>query len=241
MRPVLLFSLLLLASCSAGQSPSFSTKAPGLDVADAALANGAPETALHIAQRILATDSTNVPALIRAANAQAALGQREEAARTFNRVLAITPDKPEAALGLGRLKLATDAAAAAVLFQRVANRDPHNVAALIDFGIAKDLLGQHGDAQQAYRRALALEPDRLAANVNLGLSLALSGDPQQALGILRPLATGPQTMPRTRQDLAVALALAGDNDATTSVLQKDIAQPELSRTIAAYQMLRPKP
>jgi Flp pilus assembly protein TadD len=143
--------------------------------------------------------------------------------------------------GCAWLKLATDPAAAAALFQRVTDQDSHNVAALIDFGIAEDLLGQHGDAQRAYRRALAVDPDRLAARVNLGLSLALSGDPQQALGILRPLAMGPRTSPRTRQDLAVALALAGDNDAATSVLQKDIAQPELLKTIAAYQMLRPNP
>ena len=241
MRPALLLSLLLFSACTASQPPSFSNKAPGLDVADAALASGAPETALRIAQRILATDSSNVAAMIRAGEAQAALGQRDAAAQTFNRALAIAPNRPEAALGLGRLQLATDPAAAVALFQRLIDRDPHNVAALIDFGIAKDLLGHHGDAQQAYRRALALEPDRHAASINLGLSLAISGDPQQGLGILRPLANGPEATPRSRQDLAVALALAGDNDAAATVLQRDIAQPEVPKTIAAYQMLRPNP
>ena len=241
MRPIVLLSLLLFASCSSGPGPSFSTAAPGLDIADAALASGAPETALHIAQRILATDPSNVPALLRAANAQAALGQRTEAARNFDRVLAVAPHRTEAELGLGRLKLTTDPAAAAVLFQRVTDRDSHNVAALIDHGIAKDLLGQHGDAQQSYRRALALDPDRMAASVNLGLSLAVSGDPQQALGILRPLAAGPQSSKRTRQDLAVALALAGDNDAAAAVLRTDVAPPQVPQMIAAYQMLRANP
>ena len=241
MRPSLLLSLLLLVSCAGGRDTSFSSRPPGLDVADVALANGAPDTALHIAQQTLAAEPHNVPALLRAAEAQAALGQRDQAARTFGEALAVAPDNGDAALGLGRLKLATDPAAAAGVFLRVTTRDPRNVAALIDLGIASDLLGRHDAAQSDYRRALAIEPERLAANVNLGLSLALSGDAQQALRILRPLADGPGTSPRIRQDLAVALALAGDNAGAASILHADISQPEVLATVAGYHLLQTGP
>ena len=241
MRPFLLLSLLLLASCAAHRDTSFSTRPPGLDVADVALANGAPDTALHIAHQILATDPRNLPALIRSANAQAALGQRDQAARTFGQALAVAPDDNDAALGLGRLKLATDPAAAAIAFQRVTLRNPGNVAALTDFGVANDLLGRHDEAQRAYRRALDIQPDSVAASVNLGLSLALSNDPQQALRILRPFALGSMTTPRIRQDLAVALALAGDDAGATSLLHNDIAKPEALATVASYHLLQATP
>jgi Flp pilus assembly protein TadD len=241
MRPALLLSLLLLVSCTSTHDTSFSSRPPGLDVADVALANGAPDTALRIAQQALAANPHNVAALIRAAGAQAALGQRDLAARSLGQALAIAPDNDEAALGLGRLKLATDPAEAAEVFLRVTTRYPHNVAALVDLGIASDLLGQHDEAQRNYRRALAIEPDRLAANVNLGLSLALSGDAQQALRILRPLALGPGTSPRIRQDLAVALALAGDNAEAVSILHKDMSQPDILATVAGYHLLQAGP
>ena len=238
MRSAILLSLLLLASCAGDPRRMLSTQAPGLDVAEVALTHGMPDTALRIAEKKLASDRHDVAAMVMAADAQAALGRRDDAARGFDQALAIEPGNAEAALGLGRMKLATDPATAARLFLRVSKGDRHKIAALIDLGIAKDLLGQHGEAQTAYRRALAIEPDQLAANVNLGLSLALSGDPGQALTILRPLAAGPGATPRIRQDLAVALAVAGDNAAAASVLKRDVAAPQVARMVASYQLLR---
>jgi Flp pilus assembly protein TadD len=239
MRPFLLLLMFFLVSCSGDRDALFSRRPPGLDVAGVALANGAPETALHIAQTRLVTDPRDVAALVMAANAQAALGQRDQAMRCFAHALAIAPGNIEATLGLGRLTLATDPAAAAELFAGVTTRDPGNVAGLIDLGIAADLLGKHHEAQAAYRRALAIEPDRLAANVNLGLSLALSGDAQQALAVLRPVAQGPGTSPRIRQDLAVALALAGSNAEAAAILKAELPQPEVLTTVAAYHLLQP--
>ena len=241
MRSVLLLSLLLLVSCAGHHDALFPNRPPGLDVADVALANGAPDTALHIAQQVLARDPRNLPALIRAANAQAVLGQRDQATKTFNQALAVAPNDNDAALGLGRLKLSTDPAAASAIFLRVTVRDPRNVAALIDLGITHDLLGRHDEAQRTYRRALDIEPDQVAASVNLGLSLALSNDPRQALTILEPIASGSMATPRIRQDLAVALALAGDDAGAATILHKDIAHPQVLATIAGYHLLQAMP
>jgi len=238
MRSLMLLFLLLLVSCSTDHDRSLSGRQPSLDVASVALANGAPDTALRIAQKALALNSRDVPALVLAANAQSALGQRDQSAHGFTQALAIAPDNVEAALGLGRLKLATDPTAAASLFLLVTTRDLHNVPALVDLGVATDLLGQHREAQGIYRRALAIEPDRLAANVNLGLSLALSGKPQEALEILRPLAHAPGSSSRIRQDLAVAFALAGANNEAAAILQAEMPQPEVLTTVAAYHLLQ---
>ncbi len=238
MRCTLLLFLLLLASCTSDRDASLSGRKPGMDVAEVALANGAPDTALRIAQKTLLSDPNNVPALIMQANAEAALGENGKAARSFSQALGIAPTDARATLGLGRLKLATDPAMAVDLFLRITTQDPHNIAALIDLGIANDLVGHHTEAQAAYRRALIIDPDRLAANVNLGLSLALSGDSQQALLILRPLALGPGTTPKIRQDLAMALALAGSNDEAASILKTEIPQRDVQTTIMAYHLLQ---
>jgi Flp pilus assembly protein TadD len=241
MRPALLFLLLLLASCAGANDSSLPSRPVGLDVASVALANGVPETALRIAQQLLATDPRNVTALVMAADAQTALGQLDPAARSFGQALAIAPENGEAAIGLGRLRLRTDPASAADVFLRIVTRNPNDAAALIDLGIAQDLLGRHDEAQRNYRRALAIEPDRVAANVNLALSLALSNNPQQALEILRPLASGPGTTSKIRQDLAVAFALAGDDAEAASALRTDISQPEVIATVAAYHLLAMRP
>jgi Flp pilus assembly protein TadD len=238
MRPKLLLSLLLVAGCSGSHDSQLSTRPPGLDVADVALANGAPDTALHIAQQALAANPRNVPAMVRVAQAQTALGQRDQAAHGFRHVLALEPDNGGAALGLGRLELASDPAAAAAVLLRLSAREPHNVPVLIDLGIARDLLGQHAEAQRAYRLALAVEPGRTAANVNLALSLALSGDPRQALAILRPIALSTGASPRMRQDLAVALVLAGNDEEAGRVLHTDMPRPEALALVTGYHALR---
>jgi Flp pilus assembly protein TadD len=238
MRPTLLLSLLLVAGCSGNHDGPLSSRPPGLDVADVALANGAPDTALHIAQQALAANPHDVSAMVRVAQAQSALGQREQATQRFRQALALEPNNAGAALGLGRLELASDPAAAAAVLLRISARDPHNVAILVDLGIARDLQGQHAEAQRAYRQALAVEPGRSAANVNLALSLALSGDPRQALAILRPIALSPGASPRMRQDLAVALVLAGEDEEAGRVLHTDMPQPEALALVTDYQALR---
>jgi Flp pilus assembly protein TadD len=241
MRPqLLLLPLLLLAACSSGDK-ALSRRAPGLDVADVALASGAPETALHIAQQVLATDPRNEPALVRMGNAQAALGQRDQAAFTFRQALAIAPGDAAAALGLARLQLAMDPTAAVGILLRLTTQNPRNVAALIDLGIARDLLGQHAEAQASYRQALRIDAGNTAGTTNLGLSLALSGDPQQALTILRPLALAPGASSRTRQDLAVALSLAGDDDGAAAVLRTEMAPPAALASVTDYHALRATP
>ncbi len=247
MRPALCLPLarcLMLASlaaCANGQANRIADRTPGLDVADVALANGSPETALHVAQHILANRPNDVPAMVRQGEAEAMLRRNQEARAAFEQALAIAPDNSDALLGLGRLELATDPAAAAALFGRLTTREPRNVAALTDLGIANDLQGRHAEAQTEYRLALAIEPGRSAISVNLGLSLALSGDPQAAIAILRPLAQSPGAQPRLRQDLAVALALAGDNDEATRLLHTDMPQAVAMATVQSYRALMPVP
>jgi Flp pilus assembly protein TadD len=240
LAPVLI-AMLLPAGCAA-PDPAQAAHGPGLDVADVALANGAPQTALRVAREMLAATPDSVPARLRAAAAEQALGQRDQAAADLARVLAVDPDHTQAGLALGRLELAGDAITAAALFRRVAAHAPRDVSALTDLGIALDLQGHHAQAQDAYRSALAIEPSRLATSVNLGLSLALAGDTAQALAILRPLGAAPDASPRVRQDLAAALVMAGDTAGAADVLRDTVPGAQLESTIVGYASLAaPRP
>jgi hypothetical protein len=72
------------------------------------------------------------------------------------------------------------------------------------------MMGQHAEAQAAYRQALAVSPDSTDVQTNLGLSLALSGDRTGAVQTLQPVANAPQATAMQRADLAVADGAVAD-------------------------------
>jgi Flp pilus assembly protein TadD len=238
LRRIWLATLLATSACATQSHDPGTYNNASLKVADVALANGAPEMALQVAQQVLAKDPTNVDALVHKGGAEFALGQTSQAAATFNNALALAPNNLPATMGLGRILLASDPQAAQAAFAKVAARSPNDWAAQADLGIALDLLGRHAEAQQAYRQALVIDSSQVGTQVNLGLSLALSGQPNDALAILKPIADHQVTSSRVRQDLAVALALSGQSDTAKTLLERDMPQQEAARTVAGYQALK---
>jgi Flp pilus assembly protein TadD len=208
-----------------------------LDLADSALEDSQPTLALHVTQAILAKNLLNAPAWQRQGDAYFALGQLPEAEQSYNRALRVAPNMPAAELGLGRVELARDPAAAEARFQRLVSADPANTSALNDLGVARDMAGHHAEAQAAYRQALARAPLDEATRVNLGLSLALSGQAADAIGILAPLAARPDATPKIRQDYSVALVLAGRTGEAEKLLGQDLKAEDVAAAIRGYQML----
>ncbi len=96
--------LLLLAGCSASgaRDPG---GVPGMNIADAALDGGMPQTALNVTSSILQSDPRNVGALVRQGTALAQLNQPDAAMEAYRRALAVAPATAAALLGLGRLEL----------------------------------------------------------------------------------------------------------------------------------------
>jgi Flp pilus assembly protein TadD len=241
--------LLLLASCTERSVPdtiplqppsaSLSTWKPSLHLADTALSRGAPAMALHISDDLLVKDPRNAEALARRGDALVALDRAGEAAVSYNMAVGIEPNNAQALLGLGRLRLAQDPAAAEALFARVMTADPRNAVALSDLGVARDVQGHHAAAQDAYRLALGVAPDFMAAQVNLGLSLALSGNADEAVRQLRPLATAADATPLVRQDLALALTLNGRKDEASAMLGRDMRPDQVRDALNAFEALHP--
>lgn len=194
-----------------------------VQVADAALAAGAPDVALRVADLILHDAPRDVPALVARGDALYAMGHLDLARGAYRSAVAVDPGSVGALVGLGRTLVRSNPKAAEAAFLDAATRQPDNVTALSNLGIARDLQGRHEDAQAAYRQALAVAPDSTDVTANLGLSLALSGKSAEAVALLRPLAGGADVTGLRRKDLAAALALAGDPAASQRVLHDEAA------------------
>jgi Flp pilus assembly protein TadD len=237
MRAGPLLLVLLLAACGHTQS-DVSGLTPGIDVAQAALRGGSPQTALQLAGNVLARDPVNEAALVIQGDALTDLGRVDEARASYNLALKSNGASVGADVGLGRLSLGNDPAGASVLFLQALTHDPRNTTALNDLGVARDLMGDHAGAQTAYRQALGIDPQDSAAQVNLALSMAMSGSADDAVRILRPMASDPGASNKLRHDLAAALTMAGDRDEAARILSKDLTPEQVRQALDDYAAAR---
>ena len=241
--------LLLMTSCAERQPfnavprqpapPALAAWQPTLHLADSALLSGVPAVALQVSDELLDKDPRNVEALIRRGDALAALNRLSEAGISYSKALELEPKNARAIVGYGRACLAQDPAAAESLFLRAVALDPGDPVAQNDLGVARDMQGHHGSAQEAYRKALGAAPTSVAAKVNLGLSMALSGNAPAAINLLQPLAAAPDALPRIRQDLALALTLGGHRDEAFSILSNELPVSQANRVMEGFEALKP--
>ena len=97
---------------------------------------------------------------------------------------------------------------------------------LIFLGELREELGDRGDAETAYRQALALDPGSALALFRLGSLPLADGDPRQAIPLLeRALALAPDAG-AVRSALARAWNRAGDRDRAREVLRTGEGRPE---------------
>lgn len=232
------FVLVLLLTACGHVASDVSALQPGVDVARAALRGGSPQTALEIAGKILVENPGNEAALVLQGDALTELGRLDEAERSYEAALKTNPQSVDAEIGIGRIELASNPAAAEATFLKALRYDPRNLKALNDLGVARDLEGHHTDAQVAYRKALGIDPEDNAAEVNLALSIAMSGNAQDAVRMLQPLASGPGATLKMKHDLAAALAMSGNRQAAADILSQDLPPQQVQQALDAYTSAR---
>jgi len=233
MLPALLLAA-ALAGCSGGANNTAGGSDAGIAVATAAMSAGSPRVALQVTQGILDRAPDNVPALIVRGDALTQLNQNDEAIVAYEAALRKDPHSVGGNLGLGRLRLATDPAAAATMFREVLAAEPNNIHALTNLGVALDLLGDHVAAQSDYHRALNNDPNDQGVQVNLALSLAMSGDSAGALRLIEPIARDKGASTKVRHNYAAILTMAGRRADAAKLLKDDLSPEDTNRAIAAY-------
>ena len=104
------------------------------------------------------------------------LGDRNQALESFRTAAALRPDYPEAHANYGAMLAdSEDFAAAATELELAVRYAPHNAAAWLDLGNAYRGEKEFDKAEDAYRRALRLDPGLVDCHFNLGI-LYLDGD-----------------------------------------------------------------
>ncbi len=223
--------LLTMNGCGFLVSSDTNSRSPGLSVAEAALLGGSGQVALQVSEGVLRESPGDARALAIKGDALSLLGDYTNAEAVYLTLLAKDPASIRANIGLGRIKLTKDPAAAEALFQLVLKRDPKDLTALNNLGIARDLQGRHADAQPAYRQALAINPDLESAQVNLALSMAMNGQGGAAAQMLQAKATQAGASTKVKHDYAVVLALSGNRAEAERVLADSLAPEEIRQVL----------
>ena len=159
-------------------------------IADAAAASGDVATASSFYGRAAELRPENADAVLKYARALAVQGKLTEAIQALQASLPhLDADRTAAtSLMLGKLMILAHRSAEAVsVFREGLARSPENTRLLIGLGVALDADQDFSAAQDAYHRALAVEPDSIAAQNDLALSTALQGDAARATTVLTDL------------------------------------------------------
>ncbi len=124
----------------------------------------------------------------------------------------------QASLDMGK---AEDAAYALARAEAEGNGDWRLMSVI---GVTLDTLDQHRNAQDYYRKALALSPNNPKILSNLGLSYVLEGKPALAEKTLREAAAIPGADSRVTQNLILALGVQGKFEEVDAIATTDLPQ-----------------
>jgi Flp pilus assembly protein TadD len=212
-----------------------------INIAEQERATGDYPEAILFYRRALALEPDNQKALTELGVTLLDAGSPNEASEVFQKILIKAPRDPKAQIGLGEALLALDQPipAAERLRQGLASGgDPKGFRAL---GVAEDLLGRFPEADEDYRKGLALAPDDPALRSDLGLSQALAGDFADSIANLRAAAAAPGATAQYRLNLALGLGLAGRMSEAQKVARLDLDERSVESNLAYYAQLRSLP
>ncbi|WP_458097140.1 tetratricopeptide repeat protein [Roseomonas sp. WA12] len=233
-RPLVLFCL-LLAGC-AGESPTSdrNTARSMMRVGDHMLDSGEADSAATFYRGAAERDPTDPEPRLRLARLMARQGSPEAALRGTMEAIAADPSNTEArktAAGILLRRGDTNSARVALdVLEPAATARDARLQRLR--GVALDLMGRQAEAEDAYRRGLAVAPADADLRTNLALSLAVSGKAADAVEEARRATGSPGSGATHRGSLVLVLALAGKGEEAereAALLPAGEAQPLLAR------------
>ena len=205
---------------------------------DYALAQGDRVTAASLYEQALSVDPDASEALDRLGRIQEQVGASVSAVETYRRAVERAPNDPEALRRLGNALIAQTYPERAMTYlqQSLAIDDTPQVRNSL--GVALDLIGQHGLAQEQYRAGIGDVTADLDLRSNLALSLALDGDYAGAVALAGEVTRDGTATSRHRQTFALVLGLAGQMDEAEAVAHMDLAPALVAANLDYYQLLR---
>jgi Flp pilus assembly protein TadD len=227
----------LLGACAQGMGGS--GKGSSVRLAERSADAGDFQTAATFYQQAFDANPRSVEALVGLGRSYTGLGQYARAEQALVEAQNRRPGDPEVLLELARTQLASGQAEAALGNLDVALRKrPRDVQIITARGIALDRLSRHAEAQETYRRGLAIDPTNFVLMSNLGLSLGLSGQTGEGITILRELVRDGAATANTRGNLALVYGLAGREREASATLAVDLSPSQIQNNLAYYRSLR---
>jgi tetratricopeptide (TPR) repeat protein len=139
---------------------------------------GQPEEALKLMTEAVRLQPS-WQALLTVANAEYRQSRLADAKRHLEQLLERSPGNIEGLRTLAQLELLVNPDRAVALLREAAQRDPGSQS-ITNLGVALLLLRRYGQAEQSFRRALAMQPDDPTASLNLADCLVLGGREAEA-------------------------------------------------------------
>lgn len=205
----------------------------------AARSAGDLPNAVGVYRRAAEMAPTDPAPLIAAGDVLLQMGNANEAIVAYHAALVLPGDTHGAQVGLAKAFLKTGKPELALApISTALEQTPGDPKALLLLGVAKDLAGQHAEAQAYYRDALTRAPGDPALTVDLALSLALSDDYANAVAVLQALALAPTASSHERQTLALIYGLKGDIAEAARLCRIDLDDVAVAHNLAYYQTLR---
>jgi len=209
-----------------------------MSIGSAAHQAGDPIAAIGYYQRANQESPDNPNILLALAEAFGDAGDYEGAINAYDQAADAGASEEDVLRGTANALTSLDRAELALpKLQRAVMIDP-SAGNYNSLGVTLDALGDAGQAQEAYRQGLSVDPDNRGLANNLGLSLALSGDYHESIEILETLVMLPGSHSLHRQNLALAHGLAGDYERAGNIGREDLDELAVVRNLSYYRVLR---
>jgi len=178
-----------------------------------ALERGEPQVARDHFLEALAKSPEHVPAKLYLAQAQLALGDRQQADSLLTAVVKALPASVDARKLLAGLRIRSgDFAEVARLLEPLARLETPERVVLEMLGTAYFGLDRGKEAIALFERATTLAPDSATAKAHMGLALLAGGETERGAATLDAAIAAVPEDPNTRAQIVTAMLRAGAND-----------------------------
>ncbi|WP_324765031.1 tetratricopeptide repeat protein (plasmid) [Sinorhizobium meliloti] len=232
-----LLALLALSSCTTTSAenekdePSSGQKKL-LSIAESIEAKGESATALALYERAAENAPGDVSLRVRVGNARLKAGDVEGAEEAFRAALQVNPQDAEALLGLGTAQLRKGETELAARTLIPAAQALNSVVAYNRLGTALVFSGNGAAAEEAFSKALSLQPANLDTTTNLALAQALSNDLPQAVMHMGNVIGSPLAQRRHFVNYLIVLAMAGETEKARAFDVPDMSARQKNQILA---------
>ncbi|MCA1489900.1 tetratricopeptide repeat protein [Sinorhizobium alkalisoli] len=238
-----LIALLALSSCTTTSAEkemekSSSEQTKLLSIAESIEAKGESATALALFERAADNAPSDVSLRVRVGNARLKAGDVEGAEEAFRTALQINPNDAQALLGLGTAQLRKGEAQSAARTLAPAAQALNSVVAYNRLGTALVFSGNGAGAEEAFSKALSLQPANLDTTTNLALAEALSNDLPRAVTHMSSVVGSPLAQKRHFLNYLIVLAMAGETEKARAFDVPDMSAKQKNQILAKAAKLR---